>query len=84
MGGALKVGMRGGMALEALCICRLGRGFRELKYFGYVTAAFDMSFAWPVAAFAGYPFPAVHHSETGMGILGKLLGHIFMAGFAGL
>ncbi len=81
---AVEVGMGPGMATQAGLIHILGRGLGGIENLGYIAAAVDVRFARPMATFAGHAILAVHLGDLGMGVVGRILGDIRMAGRAGL
>lgn len=84
MRGALEVGVSAGVATEACFVDLLCRSLIEPEDLCYISAAIDMGFPRPMTAFAGRAFAAVHQGKLGMRICGKALGHVRVAGHAGI
>lgn len=81
--GSLEIGMRCGVAFQALVIGGLRRHFAEPEDLFYITASLHMLSARPVTAFACHPFASVQQCEPGVRILREFLSNVFMAGLAG-
>src|ERR1035438_2684583 len=81
---AFEVGMRSRVAAQALFLHILGACVGGVEYLGDVAATINVCFARAVAVLAGGPVAAVHLGHLGVGIAGELLGHLVVAGSAGV
>lgn len=83
MRGTLEIRMRGGMALQAFCICHLLCNGAEPENLLDISSAVHVLFTWPMTAFAGHSLASVQHREARMRIIRKLFAYIFVAGGTG-
>ena len=72
------------MAAQALGVHLFGRGLGGIEDLRHVAAALHVRLARAVAVLAGHAVVAVQQSHLGVRVGGKFLGHLFMAGGAGL
>jgi len=79
---AFEIGMRSGVAAQALGIHLFGCTLRWVEDLGRVAAAIDVRLARTVAVFAGDAALAMHLGHFGVRIGGELPGHFFVAGGA--
>lgn len=81
---ALEVRVGSRMAAETSGVNLLCGCLAESKDLCHITAAVDVRLTRSVAAFACDPLAAVHQRKARMRIRGKTLGHICVAGHAGI
>ena len=81
---AIEIGVRPRMTAKAGGINLLGRRRPEPEDLRYVPTRADMRQTRSMAAFAGDSFAVVHQRETRMRVRGKTLGHVCVAGHAGI
>lgn len=71
-----------GVTAQAICVNLTRGGFFEAEDLGYVTAAFDVSKARPMAVFARQTVVAVMENHAGVRIIGKAMRNVGVASFA--
>ena len=84
VGGSFGVCVRVEVTANTLLIDFLRSSFCKIEYLGLVAARFHMRPAWPVAAFAGCSFIAMHQRKLGVRISRKLCREIAVAQRTGI